>query len=284
VVKMNQMNQMNLTLYQKRYELFQQLYELWPYIRFQAQNKARFTPYFSFLELKEHFYAPAIHYSILPNEIVIEIDSIDDDNFVNAIDFLKLLDIPFIFGFSGNKSWHIHLLAKSPKASVQQFIEHPNCQHFCFVLFQCLIKMMRNKGIVGIDEQPMKHRRIRSFYSQHVATGWFKLPIAITPYRPYPIWEVPSFWYYLAKQEIEKLSLSSCRISHSKDKEGDALAKALQLLERFKARETSTYIYYHCPFHQPDRHPSFTFNKQKQMFTDWHDGKRYTAKQLLDHF
>lgn len=46
------------------------------------------------------------------------------------------------------------------------------------------------------------------------------------------------------------------------------------------AGEGPNYIYCHCPFHGPDRNPSFAINKQKLYAVDYHDGKVYNLKQL----
>jgi hypothetical protein len=44
--------------------------------------------------------------------------------------------------------------------------------------------------------------------------------------------------------------------------------------------EGSNYIYVHCPFHPPDRNPSFAIHKTKFYGIDFHDGRVYSLKEL----
>jgi energy-coupling factor transporter ATP-binding protein EcfA2 len=56
-----------------------------------------------------------------------------------------------------------------------------------------------------------------------------------------------------------------------------------RILERLKpnyAGETPRYYTFHCPFHEPDRNPSFVINKLKLYAFDYHDGTAYSLKQL----
>ena len=46
------------------------------------------------------------------------------------------------------------------------------------------------------------------------------------------------------------------------------------------AGEGSNYIYAHCPFHPPDKHPSFAINKVKFYAVDYHDGEVFSLKDL----
>jgi hypothetical protein len=48
------------------------------------------------------------------------------------------------------------------------------------------------------------------------------------------------------------------------------------------AGEGANFVYCHCPFHPPDNHPSFAINKRKFYAVDFHDGKVYSLKELMD--
>jgi len=269
-------------LYNKRFELLSKLNAIYP-IQLQAQNKSRWTTYFSFDEFaweKKHFYSPTIHYTILPCEIVIEIGYDDPDNLFTALDLLKRIGIKTTYGFSGGKSWHLHFFVRPPKLSLSEFAEHPEAKRFTRTVFNFIVKYLGQEGVKAIDTQPMLHGRIRSFYSQHVRTGNIKMPFdgVSDGDEPYPVWIVSKIWYSLYKLN-ELKTFDDVDVSSESQ---ETIDKALSILERFKKRETSTYIYYTCPFHQPDDDPSFTFNKRKKIFTDWHNKKVYTAKQLVN--
>ncbi|MEM1725500.1 MAG: bifunctional DNA primase/polymerase, partial [Candidatus Bathyarchaeia archaeon] len=58
-------------------------------------------------------------------------------------------------------------------------------------------------------------------------------------------------------------------------------------LEKIKARlniagEGPNYVYCHCPFHAPDRNPSFALHKAKFYAVDYHTGEVFTLKQLAE--
>ena len=44
--------------------------------------------------------------------------------------------------------------------------------------------------------------------------------------------------------------------------------------------EGANYVYAHCPFHKPDRNPSFAVHKTKFYAVDYHDGEVYSLKEL----
>jgi len=46
------------------------------------------------------------------------------------------------------------------------------------------------------------------------------------------------------------------------------------------AGEGHQYIYAHCPFHPPDKHPSFAIHKTKYYAVDFHDNQVYNLRQL----
>ncbi len=259
-------------LYRKRYQLLQKLYLIYPDIAFQAQNKSGWTTTFSFIDLKEHMYSPCIHYSILPCEVVFEIES--EEGLETVTDFLNDLGIEYVFGFSGNRSWHIHFLVKPKGASIEEFAAHPDTRKFVRAFYKLLASEIEG---VKLDHQPMLgHGKIRSFYSQHIKTGCFKIPSRDS----YPVWTLSRLWYRIVRKKLEEESVKPIN-SFKRYNRFEQVEQVLAKLEKYKARETSDYIYYHCPFHPPDRQPSFTYNKKKGNFTDWHTGKVYSGRTLL---
>jgi len=67
---------------------------------------------------------------------------------------------------------------------------------------------------------------------------------------------------------------------------GPGLQRYLEtLLEEIKSHldivgESGKWIYARCPFHRPDRHPSFAINKDKLYAIDYHDHAIYNMKEL----
>ncbi|MEM2281866.1 MAG: phage/plasmid primase, P4 family, partial [Candidatus Bathyarchaeia archaeon] len=54
-----------------------------------------------------------------------------------------------------------------------------------------------------------------------------------------------------------------------------------QILQTLNVKgEGPNYYYCHCPFHSPDKNPSFAVHKQKFYGIDYHDGKVYSLKDL----
>lgn len=59
------------------------------------------------------------------------------------------------------------------------------------------------------------------------------------------------------------------------------MAEVLKKLEKYQARETAGWISYHCPYHPPDKHPSFVFYKNTKLFVDFHDGRVIKPSELM---
>jgi hypothetical protein len=60
------------------------------------------------------------------------------------------------------------------------------------------------------------------------------------------------------------------------------LMKILDKLKPYLAGETPRYYTFHCPFHAPDRNPSFVINKLKFYAFDYHNDEAYSLKQLAE--
>jgi hypothetical protein len=63
---------------------------------------------------------------------------------------------------------------------------------------------------------------------------------------------------------------------------GGLLKKILDSGRLKVAGEGDNYLYCHCPFHPPDIHPSFAIHKHKFYAVDYHDGRVYSLKELMD--
>lgn len=213
---------------------------------YQAQNANRWTKKFDFITLQKYRkYAPAIHYEALPNEIVMDIDTPDADNFIECVNYLSDLDIPFTGGYSGSKGFHVHTLITPKNVSMRDFLECVDVSTFTRILNSLIIKDMAEQNIYGcnqndritdilmesekrekdvtsdIDPAQSRHRKIRSFFSIHPKTGLIKMPFWELPVErvytvdtsrlievreTYPTWELSKLWYRIVKKKWREIS------------------------------------------------------------------------------
>jgi hypothetical protein len=191
-----------------RRKYLNQLYLIYPYIELQAEcidgSRSRL---FGFYE-DPRLYAPAVHYRILPNEIVFEIDRKDLGELKKVVKMLKTLNAePFVgfkvvkmlktlnaepfVGFSGNRGFHVHLIVAPPKGDVTEFATHPETKRFTQTLYEVLLKMMKSYGVdvEVIDSGVMmsSNHTIRSFYSVNLKGRKWKTPIYGDGYT---VWQV----------------------------------------------------------------------------------------------
>jgi len=82
----------------------------------------------------------------------------------------------------------------------------------------------------------------------------------------------------------EVLGVGDGRVDSSRGLPADKLEKWLQQVKRHLhvTGEGSQYIYAHCPFHPPDKHPSLALHKTKFYAVDYHDGRVYSLRQLAE--
>ncbi|MEM2150957.1 MAG: bifunctional DNA primase/polymerase [Candidatus Bathyarchaeia archaeon] len=84
-----------------------------------------------------------------------------------------------------------------------------------------------------------------------------------------------------AKWVLEELFESS-RVRAEEEGYASLLSAWLEEIKKHLniAGEGPNYIYVHCPFHPPDREPSFALHKHKFYAVDYHDGRVYSLKEL----
>ncbi|MEM5868010.1 MAG: hypothetical protein QXG39_08855 [Candidatus Aenigmatarchaeota archaeon] len=229
-------------------------------------------------------YAPQLYYKVLNCEIVFDIESLDDKNLRKCLSVLSSFKIEPIVAFSGNRGYHIHVFLTPQNLTINKFVGHPQAKEFTIEIFKFLKEIMTDKGVEEIDCQVKCGHWIRCLYSLNVKNG--KVGLKKTISGEIKVWEVPLALIetlklrHKFKKELEEiLRDEEERFEWAFD--SSTLSKALKALEPFKAREYSHYIAYHCPFHPPDKNPSFTFWKKAGIFKDWHDGKTYNAFTLL---
>jgi len=175
-----------------RRKYLNQLYLIYPYVELQAEYvDGRRSKLFGFYE-DPRLYAPAVHYRILPNEIVFEIDRKDVEELKKVVKTLKTMNAEPFVGFSGNRGFHVHLIVAPPKGDVTEFATHPETKKFTQTLYEILLKMMKSYGVdvEVIDSGVMNasNHTIRSFYSVNLKGRKWKTPIYGDGYTT---WRIP---------------------------------------------------------------------------------------------
>ncbi len=203
----------DMKLYQKyknilarRLNLLNTLYLIYPEIEFQAESLEGWrTKLFGFNEDFLIAMAPIIHYRILPNELVIEIDKKDElmaKKVVKAL--LNLGAKPFV-GFSGNRGYHIHLIIGPPnKEDLDEFVHHPEVKEFTQTFYLVLLDILEVYGIdlgsVDTGVMMASAHTIRSFYSINPVGKKWKVPVFG---KNYEVWYLPRELYKRVLEEMK---------------------------------------------------------------------------------
>lgn len=190
----------------KRTKMLNDLYLVYPYIELQAEslNGLR-SKLFGFDTFDWRMYAPAIHYRILPNEIVIEIEEKDVEELKKIIKALKRFKAKFLVGYSGNRGFHIHVILSPPNGDVENFARHPEARKFTVTLYDALMSYFKLCGVDTevIDRSVMtaSNHTIRSFYSLNMKGRKWKTPIM---HDSYQIWHLPKKLYRMVLDKMKK--------------------------------------------------------------------------------
>jgi len=156
--------------FERREKMLKQLLSVYPDLKIQAEDfKGRHTKE---VPAKDYWflvkYAPIIHYKKLPNEIVIEIDNPSREELKKVLKRLRQLDIEPLVCWSGNKSWHVHILTfpehiKDPR----EYVKAKGVKEFTDALYKLIL---REVNVKGLDEgvQLYSSHWIRSPYSLNV--------------------------------------------------------------------------------------------------------------------
>ena len=162
-------------IFEKRVDMIDQLLDVYPDLIVQGEDfEGNHTVQFLAREYPFMIqYAPIIHYKKLPNEIVIEIDNPSESELKKVLDRLKELDIEPLVCWSGNKSWHIHILTYpedlTDKKKLIEYAKSEGVKEFTDALYDVIL---RKTEIEGLDVGVQKHSAhwIRSPYSLNIKT------------------------------------------------------------------------------------------------------------------
>lgn len=291
---------------QKRTGLLAWLNEIHP-LELQAQGiDGTFTKLFSFYR-NPRLYAPALYYRILPNEIVFDIDSDDIKESFEAtkeiVSLLRSLGCKFTVGFSGNRGFHVHIITTAQNMPPSEFAKVVT-KEWRDALFGFLLEFVpKLQEYVDIGVMTAKAHTIRAFYSLNLKT--MKWKTFVKPFKGYEVWEIPtdlgkrvSRYLYEQMEVREALKIAEKEVEEEKNKDrfvvpNNVVELVLQKMKPYLAKEYEHYIAYHCPFHPPDRHPSFIIFKPNPsrrtkdgqpcdfwFAVDYHDGVRYSMRKL----
>ena len=163
--------------------------------------------------------APSVTYEILPNELVIDLESTDNGLVQRIITVLEGFGCRPFVTFSGRRGYHLHvLLGPSDPAMLVEFIHHPDTRKFTLSLFELIVDMLKQMGYdasaidTGILEQGVsrgeKVHTIRAPWSVHPKVSSLAKIIWNEPVEDveprYPIWYVPKG---LAQKVLENIKV-----------------------------------------------------------------------------
>jgi hypothetical protein len=197
-----------LDLIYRRLDLLKQLHKIYPKLELQSEAlKGWRTKLYNFdeFEFNAELHAPAVHYRILPNEIVFEIDC--DENLDEARRVAKKItrDLitfgakPFV-GFSGRRGYHIHVIIAPPDGDVFNFAQALGCKEFTLKLFE-LLKDLINCEHLDDGVMTAEHHTIRSFYSLNIKGRKWKKPVFGDSYS---IWILSKNMWFRVFEELKK--------------------------------------------------------------------------------
>jgi len=162
----------------RRAQLLNELYLVYPEMQLQyADIEESFRSRLAGYEWNLCFEAPVVHYRILPNELVFDIDGGNGDGDRTRVKetvrgvalTLKSLGAQQFIGFSGNRGYHIHVLLAPAKGRVEDFVQARGVKELRNCIFEWVLSLLkaRSVDISLIDTGVMiaSEHTIRSFYS-----------------------------------------------------------------------------------------------------------------------
>jgi len=242
------------------------------------------------------YYAPQLYYRLLPNEVVFDIETREKSVIKEAISWMHSHFIEPLVASSGHRGFHLHFFVQPRGHDLSRYTPE-SIKKFTNGVFEYLLDYIPENVKKHIDTSVQLHpHTIRALWSLNVKDGTIGVKKALIGDKypnKIPTWHVPESITESIKlrvKEREKEEEIMKRIQHEESlrrygkefkSSGEALEEVLNLLEEKKAKETSTYITYHCPFHPPDNHPSLVFYKNTCTFIDFHDWECYSPFKLL---
>jgi len=160
-------------------------------------------------EVPEYLFAPGFFYHILPNEIFVDIDTDPNDRETLkkvVRELFVILDgfkIPFLAGWTGHRSVHIHIYFALPGKTAVETVQSPEAQEFQHAFFEWLRQRLPDDLRRYIDVGVMTASRhvARAFYSLNLKSNTWKIPFE--EYSEVKVWKVPKGIYQDILEERE---------------------------------------------------------------------------------
>ena len=162
----------------RRAQLLNELYLVYPEMQLQYANiEESFRSRLAGYEWNLCFEAPVIHYRILPNELVFDIDGGEGDGDRTRVKetvrgvalTLKSLGAQQFIGFSGNRGYHIHVLLAPAKGRVEDFVQVRGVKELRNCVFEWVLSLLRARGVdislIDTGVMAATEHTIRSFFS-----------------------------------------------------------------------------------------------------------------------
>jgi len=161
-------------------------------------------------EVPEYLFAPGFFYHILPNEIFIDIDTDPNDRETlkkvvkELFVILDGLKIPFLAGWTGHRSVHIHIYFALPGKTPVETVLSPEVKEFQQAFFVWLREKLPDDLKKYIDTGVMTASRhvARAFFSLNLKSNTWKVPFE--GYDEVKVWKVPKGLYRDILEGLER--------------------------------------------------------------------------------
>jgi len=176
----------------KRMELLQELYQLsFGHLEVQYANITEtFRTQISDFDAKKARIYPVVHYRVLPNELVFDIDADDletaKEQLKILLETIEALGANPMVGYSGNRGYHVHLLFAPPNGLSETFMTNTATIQLRNTLWKWIAFQAKSNGLDlkvldALIVQSQSHT-IRAFYSFNPKGKNWKTPIKGTQY------------------------------------------------------------------------------------------------------
>jgi hypothetical protein len=133
---------------------------------------------------------PIVHYRVLPNELVFDVDAENPDQAKEQLKILletiESLGASPLVGFSGNRGYHVHLLFAPPGGITESFIANSATIQLRNMLWKWIAFQAKSNGldlsVLDASIVQSQSHTIRSFYSFNPKGKNWKVPTKGTQY------------------------------------------------------------------------------------------------------
>jgi len=174
-------------LNEKRVEMLQELYQLsFGRLEVQYANLSEtFRTQISDFDARKAQIYPIVHYRVLPNELVFDVDADNPDQAKEQLEILletiEALGASPLVGHSGNRGYHVHLLFAPPSGISESFVANSATIQLRNMLWKWIASLAKSNGldlsILDFSFVQSQEHTIRAFYSFNPKGKNWKLPV-----------------------------------------------------------------------------------------------------------